>query len=254
MEAPIILYEDEAVLVVNKPVAMPVHPDGGHELPTVVEWFLERVSTAQGVGEPQTQADGTPLERSGVVHRLDRDTSGVLILAKTQAAYDHLKRQFHDRLVQKEYRALVYGHLNERWGTIDRPIGRSAKDWRLRSAQRGAKGTLREARTDWERIGQGEYQGEPFAYVRLKPLTGRTHQLRVHMKAIDRPIVGDVLYAGAKRTQSNNLKLDRLALHAHQLELVLPNGERQRFIAPIPPEIEQAVDELHEPLETSVGS
>ena len=247
MSEPTILYEDEAIVAVDKPVGMPVHADGGLEQPTVVDWFLARYPTAKGVGEEQTANDGTPLERSGVVHRLDRDTSGVLVLAKTQAAYDHLKQQFHDRLVKKEYRALVYGHMNERWGSIDRPIGRSAKDWRRRSAERGAKGQLREAQTDWEQIGQGEYKGEPFAYLKLKPQTGRTHQLRVHLKAIDRPIVGDVLYAGAKFEQSNNLGLERLALHAHVLEIVRPMGESQRFIAPIPAAIEQAVDRLHEP-------
>ena len=246
MSKPTILYEDESLVVVDKPVGMPVHADGGPTEPTVVDWFLEQYPDARGVGEAQTANDGAPLERSGVVHRLDRDTSGVLVLAKTQAAYDHLKQQFHDRLVKKEYRALVYGHMNERWGSVDRAIGRSAKDWRRRSAERGAKGQLREAQTDWEQIGQGEYKGEPFAYLKLKPQTGRTHQLRVHLKAIDRPIVGDTLYAGAKREQSNNLGVERLALHAHVLEVVLPSGEPQRFIAPIPPVLEQAIDRLHE--------
>ncbi|MAZ29760.1 RNA pseudouridine synthase [bacterium] len=244
---PTVLFEDSDVLVIDKPVGIAVHGDGQPSAPTVVDWLLGRAPEARGVGEPQTNQAGEAIERSGVVHRLDRDTSGVMVLAKTPAAYEHLKQQFHDRLAKKEYRALVYGHLNERWGTVDRPIGRSAKDWRLRSAQRGAKGTLRDAVTDWELIGQGEYETEPFAYVRLKPKTGRMHQIRVHLKAIDRPIVGDVLYAGAKREQSNNLGLTRLALHAHVLELTLPSGEEQRFVAPVPPELEQAVDELHEP-------
>lgn len=248
MPEPTILYEDQDVLVIDKPIGVPVHDDGRADVATIVNWLLDRVPEARGVGETQTNADGQPMERSGVVHRLDRDTSGVLLLAKTQAAYEHCKQQFHDRLVKKEYRALVYGQLNERWGSIERPIGRSAKDWRLRSAQRGAKGTLRDAKTDWERIGQGEFDNEPFAYLKLKPLTGRMHQLRVHLKAIDRPIVGDLLYAGAKREQSNNLGLDRLALHAHCLEIALPNGDWQRFIAPIPPALEQAIDQLHEPV------
>ena len=243
---PTVIYEDNEIVVVDKPVGMPVHEDGGEEVPTVVDWLLSLAPEARGVGEPQTANDGTPLERSGVVHRLDRDTSGVLLLCKTQAAYDYYKQQFHDRLVKKEYRALVYGHMNERWGSIDRPIGRSAKDWRRRSAERGAKGALREAVTDWELIGQGEHGSEPYAYLKLKPKTGRTHQLRVHLKAIDRPIVGDVLYAGAKREQANNLGLTRLALHAHQLEVPLAAGDSQRFIAPIPPALEEAIDRLHE--------
>jgi 23S rRNA pseudouridine1911/1915/1917 synthase len=246
MNEPTILFEDSNVLVIDKPIDLAAHSDSADPAGTVVGWLLEHYPEVAGVGEPQANKDGDPMERSGIVHRLDRATSGVMILAKTQEAYEHLKAQFHDRLAKKEYRALVYGHMNERWGTIDRPIGRSAKDWRKRSAERGAKGTLREAVTDWELVGQGEYQTEPFAYVKLKPKTGRMHQIRVHLKAIDRPIVGDELYAGAKREQSNNLGLERLALHAHTLALTLPNGEEQRFVAPVPPRLEQAVDELHE--------
>jgi len=243
---PTIIHEDENILVIDKPVGMPVHVDGGASSPTVVDWLLTYAPAVRGVGEPQTAKDGTPLERSGVVHRLDRDTSGVLLLCKTQAAYTFYKQQFHDRLVKKEYRALVYGHLHERWGTISRPIGRSAKDWRRRSAERGAKGTLREAETAWELIGQGECDGEPFAYVKLKPKTGRTHQLRVHMKAIDRPIVGDALYAGARYEQSHNLGLQRMALHAHVLEVASFSGDSKRFMAPLPAELEAAIDRLHE--------
>lgn len=241
-----VLFENDDVLVVSKPYGWLTHEDGKTDAPTVVEWFLRRLPQTAGVGESGYASDGTELDRSGVVHRLDRETSGVLILAKTQDAYQHLKQQFKDRAVFKEYRALVYGRLNDRWGTINRAIGRSAKDSRRRSAERGAKGVLREAITDFERIGMGEYQDEPFSYVKLMPKTGRTHQLRVHLRAIDRPIVGDELYAAYKLDQSNNLGLTRLALHAHVLELALPNGEEQRFIAPVPPEIEQAVDLIEE--------
>ena len=241
-----VLFENDDVLVISKPVGLMVHEDGKSEGETVVDWFLSHAPQAAGVGEPGTNPEGKELNRSGVVHRLDRDTSGVLILAKNQKAFEHLKAEFHDRRAKKEYRAFVYGHVRERWGTIDRPIGRSASDFRKRSAERGAKGTLREAVTDWEQIGVGEYKEEPFSYVKLKPKTGRTHQLRVHMKAIDRPIVGDGLYAGKRVETSNNLGLTRLALHAHILELTLPDGELKRFIAPVPAEFEQAADHLHQ--------
>lgn len=244
---PIVIYEDNEVLVVNKPYGMLVHEDWQKsEAPTLVEWFLARVPEAQGVGETTATPDGKPLERSGVVHRLDRETSGVIIMAKTPEAHAHLKAQFHDRLANKEYRAFVYGRMHERWGSIDRPIGRSNKDFRLRSAQRGAKGTLRQALTEWERIATGEYEGQVFSYLKLIPKTGRTHQLRVHLKANDRPIVQDVLYSGKLRHQSNNLGLDRLALHAHILELVLPNGQLERFIAPVPHEFELAAERIIE--------
>lgn len=246
MQTPTIIFEDADILVINKPVGLAVHGDGYKTDVTVVDWFLQEYPEAKGVGETMENKDGEPIERSGVVHRLDIDTSGVMVLAKTSEAYDHLKTQFHDRLAKKTYRALVYGHLNEQWGTIDRPIGRSAKNFRLRSAERGAKGTIRDAVTAWERIGQGEYEGEPFAYLELKPKTGRMHQLRVHLKAVDRPIVGDVLYAGKRLEQSNNLHLNRLALHAHTLELTLASGETERFVAPVPSTLETAADLLHE--------
>ena len=244
---PEVIYEDEQILVVNKPYGMLVHEDwtSGTE-GTLVEWFLARVPTAKGVGEVTQKPDGSPLERSGVVHRLDRETSGVMVLAKTAEAHAHLKAQFHDRLVKKEYRAFVYGRLHDKWGTINRPIGRNPRDFKKRSAEQGAKGTLREAVTHFERIGVGEYEEESFSYVKLLPKTGRTHQLRVHLKAISRPIVCDEMYADTHIGKSNNLGLKRLALHAHILELDLPSGGRERFIAPVPPEFEAAAERIAE--------
>jgi len=233
-------------MVINKPYGWLTHTDGRSQVPTVVEWFLRRAPEARGVGENGYSPEGEELNRSGVVHRLDRETSGVLILAKHQKAHGHLKRQFKDRLVHKEYRAFVYGRLNDRWGTINRPIGRSAKDPRRRSAERGAKGVLREAVTDFERIGMGEYKDEPFSYVKLVPQTGRTHQLRAHLRAIDRPIVCDSLYGDYKMKKSNNLDLNRLALHAHILEIMLPGGREERFIAPLPQEFELAAERIAE--------
>lgn len=240
---PTILFQDDDVLVVNKPAGMRVHNDAHGDGQTVADWFLLQVPEAKGVGESQTLSNGEPMERSGVVHRLDRDTSGVLILAKHQAAFDHLKTQFQDRLARKEYRAFVYGLMKEKWGTINRSIGRSARDFKLRSAQRGAKGTLREAVTDWELIGQSYTH----AYLKLRPKTGRMHQLRVHLKAIDRPIVMDQLYATEHhRKTMDNLGFDRLALHAHYLELTLPSGEERRFIAPLPAVFEIAAEKILE--------
>lgn len=244
LSEPLVIFEDENVLVVNKPYGMLVHEDWQKADSTLVDWFLLRCPQAKGVGEQTLTPDGKVLERSGVVHRLDRETSGVMIMAKTALAHAHLKVQFHDRLAKKEYRAFVYGRMHERWGTINRPIGRNTQNFRLRSAQRGAKGILRSAVTDWERIGTGEYEGEPFSYLKLQPKTGRTHQLRVHLKAIDRPIVQDVLYSGKHREQSNNLGLERLALHAHILEITLLGGHLERFIAPVPFSFDQAAERI----------
>jgi 23S rRNA pseudouridine1911/1915/1917 synthase len=242
---PTIIYEDTDVLIINKPEGWMVHEDGKETAtPIVVDWFLRRNPEAAGVGESAYAKDGTVLNRSGVVHRLDRETSGILALAKNQGAHKFLKQQFKDRNVQKEYRAFVYGRIHDRWGTINRPIGRSTKDHRLRSAMKGAKGQLRDAVTDFERIGMGEYNGEPFSYLKLLPKTGRTHQLRVHLRAIDRPIVNDGLYGTHVLSKSNNLDMNRMALHAHVLELTLPNGQNERFIAPVPQVFEEAAERI----------
>lgn len=237
-----VLYEDENVLVINKPSGLIVHNDGRSEGETVASWFLARCPEAATVGEPQTLQNGDTIIRPGIVHRLDRETSGVMILAKTQEAFVHLKTQFHDRLAQKEYRAFVYGTMKEKWGTIDRKIGRSANDRRLRSAQRGAHGKLRPAITNWELIGQSDTH----AYLKLFPKTGRTHQIRVHMKAADRPIVADRLYAPQSLRGAGDLGLTRLALHAHKLRIVLPSGEEQEFIAPLPQMFEDAAEKVIE--------
>ncbi len=163
-----------------------------------------------------------------------------MVLAKNEEAFLDLKRQFHDRLAKKEYRAFVYGTMKEKWGTINRPIGRNAKDFRLRSAQRGAKGTVREAITDWELIGQND----AYEYLKLMPKTGRTHQIRVHLKAIGRPVIKDELYAPKNLLSSHNLGFERLALHAHKLSLTLPDGEEKEFIATLPSEFERAETSL----------
>lgn len=227
---PVVIFENNDMLVVNKPSGMIVHNDGRSKGRTVVDWFLARMPSARGVGEGGFAQDGTLLERSGVVHRLDRDTSGILVLAKNQEAFAHLKAQFHDHHIKKEYRAFVYGTMKEKWGSVDRPIGRSTKDFRLKSAQRGARGALREARTDWELI----TQSTKHAYLKVTPKTGRTHQIRVHLKAVGRPIVHDDLYSPDDLLKGNNLGFIRLALHAYGLKIQIPSGEEKLFIAPLP--------------------
>lgn len=243
MTNPTVTFEDENLLVIDKPAGLPVHGNGDDAAGTVVEWFLKHSPEAKGVGEPRLGKDGKEIERSGVVHRLDKETSGVMVLAKNQNAFDSLKTQFQERQVKKEYSALVYGHMKEKWGTINRAIGRSNRDFRRRSAERGAKGHLREAVTDWEVLKQGEYHGEKFAYLKLLPKTGRMHQLRVHLKAIGHPIVGDKLYAGKKLEQSNNLGLNRLALHAHKLEIE-QNSDKKEFQSELPVEILSATQNI----------
>lgn len=232
---PEVLYEDESVLVINKPAGLLVHDDGRGAEATVVAWFLSRVPTAYGVGEPGWQPDGSPLERSGVVHRLDADTSGVMILAKQQAAHRYLKAQFTARTIEKWYYSLVYGWMRARWGSFTWPIGRHATHRTRWSASRGARGTKRDAHTEWQVAAAGVYEGERFSALWLAPRTGRTHQLRVHCQAAQHPIVGDTLYAPTQVAHSCNLGLERLALHAYSIRCTLPNESRHTFRAPMPP-------------------
>ena len=235
-----IIFENEDIVIINKPVGVLVHADGHGQEETIADWFSGRYPDAAGVGEEQTLVSGEVIMRPGVVHRLDRDTSGVMILAKTQDAFVHLKKQFHDRKTRKEYRAFVYGSMKELRGEIDRPIGRSAKDFRLRSAERGARGALRKAVTNWELL----TQNAGYAYLRVLPKTGRTHQIRVHLKAIGRPIVGDTLYASEAQLTSPDLGIGRLALHAYALTIMLPEGEEHTFTAPLPLSFEEAKERI----------
>jgi 23S rRNA pseudouridine1911/1915/1917 synthase len=167
---------------------------------------------------------------------LDRDTSGVLIFAKNENAYTFLRKAFTDREVKKTYLAVVYGMPKEKKGMIDFDIGRSRKDFHLRSAQPKAKGRLRDAITRYEVIGEKSDLPAQSGYALLKvnPETGRTHQIRVHLKAIHHPIVGDTLYAtGHKPT----LHVSRLCLHASEIDLPLPSGGNINIVATIPEDL-----------------
>ena len=188
-----IIYEDAYVVAINKPSGVMTHGDGRSKEATVSDWFAAAYPESAGVGETQRLPDGTELARPGVVHRLDRETSGVLILAKTPEAHAHFKAAFQNREAKKTYLAYTYGVPKDRKGTIDFDIGRSRKDFRLRSAQPKAKGTLRDALTKYEVVGE-DATGK-HAFVKVMPETGRTHQIRVHLKAIHHPVVGDSLAA-----------------------------------------------------------
>lgn len=230
-----ILYEDADLVVIDKPVGVMAHQDGHSTEETVSDWFAAKYPESRDVGEPGKLPDGTLIERPGIVHRLDRDTSGVMVLAKTPEAHAFLKNAFHEHEAHKTYLAFVYGTFKEdKKGTITFPIGRSRKDFRMRSAQRGAKGRMREAVTRWEVIGEDATH----SFLKVEPETGRTHQIRVHMKAIHHPIVCDPLYAP---NHACDLGFKRLGLHAYKLDLPFPNGERKIFTAPVPGDLKEAV-------------
>lgn len=217
-----ILYEDSDVVAVAKPAGLITHADGRTKEETAEDWFIARYGA------------GTVEEPKGYVHRLDRDTSGVLVFAKTPAAYAFLRKAFHDRNVHKTYLAFVHGVPKKKKGEIDFDIGRSRSDFRLRSAQPKAKGRLREALTHYEVLGEAD----GFGLMRVEPQTGRTHQIRVHLKAIHHPIVGDKLYAPNK---NHNLGITRLGLHAYSIDLPLIAGARAHIIAPIPRDLLSAL-------------
>lgn len=231
MELPII-YEDDDLVAVNKPAGVMTHPDGRTTEETASDWFAKRYPASAEVGETQRLPDGTERARPGIVHRLDRETSGVLVFAKTQDAHAFLKKAFQDRDAKKTYLAFVYGVPKEKKGTIEFSIGRSRKDFRLRSAQPKAKGTLREALTKYQVIGENR-EGK-LALLKVMPETGRTHQIRVHLKAIHHPVIADPLYAPSKM---ETFDIPRLALHAFRLDFPLPSGGRKVLEAPLPDDL-----------------
>ena len=227
-----ILYEDADLLAIDKPPGMVVHPAPGVRRGTVVNALLHRLSALAGVGRP---------DRPGIVHRLDRDTSGVLLVARTGAALEALARQFRARTIEKVYLAVVRGHLGAARGTIDRAVGRHPRE-RQRMSVHSRRG--RAAVTRWtvlERLSGA-------TLVRLEPETGRTHQLRVHLAAAGHPIVGDRVY-GARRTgrAGTGLAFPRQALHAAEIRFDHPSsGVRTVVRAPLPADLEQLLATLRQ--------
>lgn len=214
-----------------------VHGDGKSIEKTLADWVLETYPYLKDIGEPWTNPEGEVIYRPGIVHRLDRETSGLMVLAKNQEMFELLKKQFQDRLVEKRYHAFVYGELKTVKGVIDRPIGRSASDFRKYSAQRGAKGQMRDAVTKYRVL----RKGPDITFVEAEPKTGRTHQIRVHMKAIGHPVVCDKVYAPNHECM---LGFGRTALHAKQLSFFDKGGVQVTFEAPYPADFKKAVAEF----------
>jgi 23S rRNA pseudouridine1911/1915/1917 synthase len=217
---PSVIYEDKDIIIINKPAGLPVHADGKHERTTLVDWLSVHYPELKGVGEEQTLPDGRIIERPGIVHRIDADTSGVMMVARTQQSFDYLKEQFQNREVKKVYRAFVYGPLKDERGIIDKPIGTARGGKGPRSA-RTPHGTMREAQTAYKVIGKTKDTppAETASYIEAFPKTGRTHQIRVHFSAIQHPIIGDKLYAPGRPLL---LGFTRLALHALSISFTHP--------------------------------
>ncbi len=235
--APKILFEDDTLLVLDKPAGLVVHPAPSHHGPTLIDWIRDYLGPAavELFAEP---------ERLGLVHRLDKDTSGVLVVTKSAAAKTDLGRQFHDRLVKKQYVAFIEGVPPRKTGIISAPIGRSRKV----PSRMAVTGTGRPSETSFE-------VAEKFkevSLVNLYPKTGRTHQLRVHCAAIGHPIVGDHTY-GAKATWASDYGIHRPLLHAKSLELSHPvTGKRVEFEAPWPQDMKKALTVFRRTLKMAV--
>ena len=234
-----ILYEDSDVLVINKPSGLVVHPDGRTEEPSVSDWFAKKFPESKDVGEPMKLASGELVERAGVVHRIDRETSGALILAKTKAGHEAFKKQFQKREIEKIYHLFVYGNVKDDYGTVRLPIGRSASNFRKWSAERGARGDKREAVTDFKVLKRAD--DKSFTFLEAKPRTGRTHQIRVHFKALHHPVVSDKLYASTKPTL---LGFSRLALHARAVSFKNVSGKLIKVEAPYPEDFKKAIENI----------
>jgi len=243
-----ILYEDADMLAINKPAGLMVHADGRSKGPFLTDWVISKYPQAKDVGDPARSEEGESLDRSGIVHRLDRETSGVLLVAKSQKGFEYLKDQFKDRTLTKKYLAFVWGEIGEEFGTINRPIGRSKNDFRKWSAQRGTRGDTRDAETYWTRMAVidansfGQLSGEkrlPVSVVQCEPKTGRTHQLRVHFNAIHHPVVGDMLYAPKKPFA---LGFERTALHANWIQFQNMEGKTIKIVAPLPDDFAKVVE------------
>ncbi len=231
-----ILYEDDAVVVVNKPAGLIVHSDGRTPEPTLTDWVLEKYPHLEDVGGLHTLDNGKYAPRAGILHRLDRETSGVILIAKSDTAFWPLQQQFMSREIEKRYIAMCLGAPKEPKGIIDLPIGRSRVDYRQWATPPIARGTLRPALTEYILLYSGEYAGEMFSCVQLFPKTGRTHQLRVHAKAMGFPILCDARYE-----IGSALGFARVALHAERVVVKHPiNGRVHTFVAPPPADFRKA--------------
>ncbi|MBM5789739.1 RluA family pseudouridine synthase [Candidatus Parcubacteria bacterium] len=228
-----IVFENDDLLILNKPAGIIVHPSEGiQNEPTVVDALLERYPAMAEVGEDPA--------RPGIVHRLDRDVSGLMVVAKTAQAFDALKRQFQERGLYKEYVALVYGAMPKDHGVIEMNIARSRARGRMVARPVSQEG--KQAKTEYEVIER--YKN----YTLLKIIlhTGRTHQIRVHLRAIDHPVVGDRLYKKTRMKNIRPMELPRLFLHATKLRLRLMDETERTFEEPLPEELKTILAKLKE--------
>lgn len=225
-----ILFENTHAIIIDKPKGVIVHPDERQKEETISDW-MKKTYGIKGVGD-----EG----REGVVHRLDRNTTGVLVLAKDTIAFTLFKKQFRDHAVRKVYRAIVEGHIRHDTGMIDLPIARAKSDFRKRTIvdaySQDARGEEREAITRYKVLERAtSHDGKHYSYVECYPLTGRTHQIRAHFRGIRHPIIGDDLYGSS----TGKDVATRSMLHAYSVTLFIPeekSGTKKYTITALVPE------------------
>ncbi len=229
----VVLYEDADLLVVDKPAGMVVHPAAGNWHGTLVNAVLYHCPDLAGVGGAR---------RPGIVHRLDKDTSGVIVVAKNDAAHRALQAQFKARQVYKTYLALVFGLMTPAQGEINAAIGRDVRDRKRMAVVPLSQGRPAVTRYETLDVFKSSATGERLALLSCQPLTGRTHQIRVHLAHVRHPIVGDETYGGRRRAPA---PCPRQFLHAHRLRFRLPaTSEEVEFTAPLPPDLQSVLEHL----------
>jgi len=230
---PQIIFEDDFLLVLDKPAGMVVNRAISAKGKTLQDWLEENFQSANWRTIFNDQAC-----RSGIVHRLDKETSGILLVAKTQDAFADLQDQFRKRKVQKKYLALVHGRVEPKEGTVEAPVGRLPWNRERFGVFPGG----REARTAYKAETYYEKEGRSYTLLELNPQTGRTHQIRVHLKFLGYPIVSDNFYAGRKTARADRKWCPRLFLHASEISFIHPETERRiSFSSPLPQELAQAL-------------
>jgi 23S rRNA pseudouridine1911/1915/1917 synthase len=224
---PKIIFEDQNICVVDKPYGMVVNNAKSVKTDTVQNWFTNKMQWPKG-----SEAQSEFFQKGGVVHRLDKDTSGVMVLAKNEQTYEKLKNQFLERKTQKTYLALVHGKMPQESGIISAPIDRHPKDSHKFAV---SDNPSRTAITEWKVLKVLSAKGQVLSLLELSPHTGRTHQLRVHMQHLHHPIVSDPIY-GWKKSLKDDLKFcPRLFLHAHTLEFINPTtNQKATFESELP--------------------
>ena len=234
-----IVFEDDDIIVINKPVGMVVHPAAGNPSGTLVNALLYHCGASlSGVGG---------VIRPGIVHRIDKDTSGLLVVAKNDEAHLNLSAQLKEHHVSRIYTAIAIGNFREESGTVDAPIGRHPVDRKKMAVIHNSELRSRDAITHWSVMARGEADGNSFTLLRCQLETGRTHQIRVHMASVGHPLLGDAVYGGGNTRFESRHRSSIIGqcLHAGELHLTHPRtGKEMQFNAPMPANMQHVVDIL----------